>query len=157
MQRKFFSHFSVEFFQVITRFYDMLPQTTGEADKGNSHLASFSTDSSAAHMADLTTALRISISGENMELNPDLPMTRVDTVLEQTLFFPNDMPVDLRVKLAVAMIHTGKEVPEVKTTNKQTKGEGELSGMYSNDVLVSMHRNCWSLYFQVLRTSVIFF
>lgn len=105
------------FFQVITGFYHMLPQTPGEADKESSRLESFSTDTSSVHiMADLTTALRISISGENLELNTDMSMTVVDEVLERTLFLPDDMPVDLRVKLAVAMIHIGKEVPEVKTT-----------------------------------------
>ena len=62
----------------------------------------------------LTTALRISISGENIELGSD---SMVDSLaekpVESSLMLPDDMPVDLRVKFAIAMINLGKTIPEV--------------------------------------------
>ena len=94
----------------------MLPQTTGEAEAEAGNPTS-SDDSSLHMMADLNTALRISISGENIELNSEKPMTYVGTMFERMSEFdlsvPEDMPVDLRVKLAVAMIHNGKKFPDV--------------------------------------------
>ena len=65
----------------------------------------------------LTTALRISISGDDMELGSDtMPCGEVAAEQEKsedTLILPDEMPVDLRVKLALAMIHLGKKFPEV--------------------------------------------
>ncbi len=76
-------------------------------------------DPSLADISDLslTAALRISISGETMELGSDLtsagdpfdPPSK-----EESLSLPDDIPVDLRVKLAIAMIYLGKELPEVR-------------------------------------------
>lgn len=76
----------------------------------------------------LTTALRISISGEGMELGPEPlasdPITGKGESGEdggvvsgegERLSIAEDMPVDLRAKLAVAMIHLGETVPEVST------------------------------------------
>lgn len=67
----------------------------------------------------LTTALRISISGEGLELDSLADRGQCGQEEEQgarggrSLCIPGDMPVDLRAKLAVAMINLEESVPEV--------------------------------------------
>lgn len=81
-------------------------------------------DSHAPSLASLplTTALRISISGEGLELGSDTladggqcEQSEEGIRGEGRLSIPEDMPVDLRAKLAVAMINIDKSVPEVHT------------------------------------------
>lgn len=90
----------------------MLPSTP-QATSSDNHVTSHDSDSA---LSTLSTALRLSIAGvtldqDTAELQPSIS----DIVCQQeiALVVPDDMPVDLRVKLAVSMIQLGKTVPEV--------------------------------------------
>ena len=92
----------------------MLPPTP-KATTGDDNEMSHDSDST---LPTLSRALRLSIAGETLdqdtaELQPSLNVGDGgihNTVLE----IPDDMPVDLRVKLAVSMVHLAKTVPEVR-------------------------------------------
>lgn len=122
--------------QVITEFYHMIDQSSfqedGAASKSESHdLPEASHDPPEAPHdpmlpdVSLTTALRISISGEGMEIEEGTPADSAATAAaaaaaplkqleeEDNLILSEDIPVDLRVKLTVAMINLGKKIPEV--------------------------------------------
>ena len=75
-------------------------------------MISHDSDSSST-LPTLSTALRLSIAGETLdravELEPSVGAIEETAVLQ----IPDDMPVDLRVKLAVSMIQLGKTVMEV--------------------------------------------
>ena len=85
-----------------------LPQATSADDHVMSH------DSDSA-LPTLSTALRLSIAGETLDQDPiELqPIIGDDKIQDVALEIPDDMPVDLRVKLAVSMIQLAKTVPEV--------------------------------------------
>ena len=92
----------------------MFPSTPQATSRDN-HMTSHDPDSA---LSTLSTALRLSIAGETLdqdatELQPSI--SDVDIQRETTLMVPDDMPVDLRVKLAVSMIQLGKIVPEVSS------------------------------------------
>lgn len=61
----------------------------------------------------LTMALRVSIAGE-MSLDHQEGTDHAGTQPVQLLTIPEDVPVDLRAKLAISLIHLGKDVPEVR-------------------------------------------
>ena len=61
----------------------------------------------------LTMALRVSIAGE-MGLDHQEGTSHTGTQPVQQLTIPEDVPVDLRAKLAVSLIHLGKDMPEVR-------------------------------------------
>ena len=85
------------------------PQTTS----ADNHVMSHDSDST---LPTLSTALRLSIAGETLDQDAiELQPSIGDLLLQQetALEVPDDMPVDLRVKLAVSMIQLGKTVPEV--------------------------------------------
>ena len=97
----------------------MLPQScpfvVTEDPRLQSHKASPST--SSFPLSSLSTALRISISGEEMGADSappgQAPLPEQHEEMEGELEIPDDMPVDLRAKLALAMINLGKVFPEV--------------------------------------------
>jgi hypothetical protein len=96
--------------QVITNFYSMLPSTP-QTTSGDSHVMSHDPDSA---LSTLSTALRLSIAGETLDQDTaELQPSISDIHKETPLVVPDDVPVDLRVKLAVSMIQLGKTVPEV--------------------------------------------
>ena len=112
-------------FQVITGFYQMLPPpppTSSSEDLGTSKdLAP-----SSSYLS-LTDALRISISGESMEYEEAAAVSSGEPAASSSgeqlsdgssagLIVPSGMPVDLRVKLSLAMINLGQQVPEVHLT-----------------------------------------
>lgn len=87
----------------------MLPSATST----DNHVMSCNSDST---LPTLSTALRLSIAGETLDQDTtELQPSISDVVIQQetALLVPDDMPVDLRVKLAVSMIQLGKTVPEV--------------------------------------------
>ena len=98
----------------------MVPELPAEGERRSADpLATSSFGITSDYMADLTRALRLSISGDNIEV--DLSAAKEDTtpttdsaMSSCDMTIPGDMPVDLRTKLAVAMINTGKEVSEVR-------------------------------------------
>ena len=77
------------------------------------HVTSHDSDSSSAALPTLSTALRLSIAGETLDRAVELQPSVGDVEETAVLQIPDDMPVDLRVKLAVSMIQLGKTVPEV--------------------------------------------
>ena len=96
---------------MICGFYHMIPPPTSEE---------LTSQEPSLSSLPLTTALRISISGEGMELTPQVLNREGEGSAEQgvrqgRLTVPDDLPVDLRAKLAVAMINLGLTVPEVRT------------------------------------------
>ena len=76
------------------------------------HEMSHDSDSSGTFPT-LSTALRLSIAGETLDQHVETQPSFSN--MEDVLVFqiPDDMPVDLRVKLAVSMIHLAKSLPEV--------------------------------------------
>lgn len=86
------------------------PQTTS----GDSHVTSHDSDSA---LSTLSTALRLSIAGETLDQDTTELQSSISDMVnhkEPALVVPDDVPVDLRVKLAVSMIQLGKTVPEVR-------------------------------------------
>ncbi len=78
--------------------------------------SSSSSSSSPFPLSSLPTALRISISGEEMgaeSASSQEPAAEQQEGEEGELEIPEDMPMDLRAKLALAMINLGKGSPEV--------------------------------------------
>ena len=76
--------------------------------------------SSSSFMPDLTKVLRLSISGYNVDVGSQSSededpyiSSGGGAVPEGGLIVPAEMPVDLRTKLAIAMVNTNREVPEV--------------------------------------------
>lgn len=70
----------------------------------------------------LTTALRMSIAGEEAlehEEEAASAITSTPVTQQPHLTIPEDIPVDLRTKLAVSLIHLGKPIPEVNSGNRQ--------------------------------------
>ena len=82
-------------------------------DHVTSHDESCDPSSTPPSHLPLTMALRVSIAGE-MSLDHQEGTTHAGTHPVQQLTIPEDVPVDLRAKLAVSLIHLGKDVPEVK-------------------------------------------
>ena len=68
---------------------------------------------SAGELPTLSTALRLSIAGETLDQHTRMQPATSSQEEMVTFHIPDDMPVDLRIKLAVTMIHLGKDVPEV--------------------------------------------
>ena len=87
-----------------------LPSTS--ATNSNPHDRPPSGSSSTSYLS-LTDALRISISGESIELEESGEEAEDQHEDLGELLLPDGMPVDLRVKLALAMINLGKRFPEV--------------------------------------------
>ena len=97
----------------------MIPQspdepTTSEGDHMTSH-----DPETVQPTLPLTEALRVSIAGEDMDEHISQLAREELSLREQegdslNLMVPDDMAVDLRVKLAVSMIHLGMTVPEVR-------------------------------------------
>ena len=86
------------------------PQTTS----GDSHVMSHDSDSA---LSTLSTALRLSIAGETLDQDTTELQPSISDMVnhkEPALVVPDDVPVDLRVKLAVSMIQLGKTIPEVR-------------------------------------------
>ncbi len=83
---------------------------------------------SSDYMADLTRALRLSISGDNIdvELPQDVgkvgegPATLVggERMPTPNLTIPDNVPLDLRNKLAIAMVNSGMGVPSVSVSTR---------------------------------------
>ena len=76
------------------------------------NMTSHDSDCSSA-LPTLSTALRLSIAGETLDRAVELQSSVGEVEETAVLQIPDDMPVDLRVKLAVSMIQLGKTVPEV--------------------------------------------
>ena len=116
--------------QVITDYYSMITHLPDEdstcvttppvdhetANKETSEDHVTSHDTSATPTYSLMTTLRMSIAGEDIEgpvpgllgeEPPPQPLT------QGRLHVSEEVPVDLRVKLAVSMIHLGFKLPEV--------------------------------------------
>ena len=95
------------------------PQTTS----GDSHVISHDSDSA---LTTLSTALRLSIAGETLDQDATELQPSISDIVnhkEPVLVVPDDVPVDLRVKLAVSMIQLGKTVPEVILIRISSRGE----------------------------------
>jgi len=85
------------------------PQTTSPAEATPSDF-----------MPALTKVLRLSISGYSVDVGSQSSEDEDPYIAqgggarpEGGLVIPAEMPVDLRVKLAIAMVNTNREVPEV--------------------------------------------
>lgn len=97
----------------------MLPQPPLPVTPAPISKDSETTSSTTSACLSLTDALRMSIAGESMEFEAavsdgDLLASSKDQHSSGSdLFVPDDMPVDLRVKLALAMIFLGQQIPEV--------------------------------------------
>ena len=76
------------------------------------HMTSHDSDSSNT-LPTLSTALRLSIAGETLDKATEMQLGTGDVEEADIFQIPDDMPVDLRVKLAVSMIQLGRTVPEV--------------------------------------------
>lgn len=88
----------------------MLPQSSSAT---NESASSESHDPLSSHLS-ISTALKLSLSGvENMDLEGE--STQANLQSERDLLVPADMPVDLRVKLAIVMINMGEKFSEVTT------------------------------------------
>ena len=79
----------------------------------------------------LPTALRLSIAGETLDQHVEVQLSS-EMEESPTVEIPDDMPVDLRVKLAISMIQLGKAVPEV--------------GLYSCKYLVANICQIWCVW-----------
>lgn len=100
----------------------MLSQAASSSSTGDGESKEPEASSSSDYLS-LTDALRISISGEDMDLPSEEELMSAASSSEpaagsgrrsgRTLLVPDSMPVDLRVKLALAMINLGQEIPEV--------------------------------------------
>lgn len=90
-----------------------VPQMSHPTLADDDHVMSHDLDSHSS-LPTLSTTLRLSIAGETLDQDVDTEpsIIKMDEDVEhfQT---PGDMPVDLRVKLAVSMIQLGKNLPEV--------------------------------------------
>jgi hypothetical protein len=92
----------------------MLPPLPNTEDPGVG--VSSSPPSSSSSYLSLTDALRISISGESMDYESagvEGASSGEQWSKSRDLIVPTGMLVDLRVKLALAMIHLGQILPEV--------------------------------------------
>lgn len=98
-----------EVYEIITDHYSMV-SSQPSPDKEGDHMTSHEPPVS------LTTVLRMSIAGEGMpEDAMQLEMFDQDATISEAkaeLVVPGDMPVDLRIKLAVSLIHIGQTLPE---------------------------------------------
>ena len=93
----------------------MLPQFSPTKDQSREVPSS---SSSSFPLSSLSAALRLSISGEEMLSDSasgqePMPEQHEEEEKEGELEIPEDIPVDLRAKLALAMINLGKALPEV--------------------------------------------
>lgn len=88
----------------------MLPSTPDNAPaiSADDHVMSHDSDT----FPTLPTALRLSIAGETLDQHVEVQLSS-EMEESPTVEIPDDMPVDLRVKLAISMIQLGKAVPEV--------------------------------------------
>ena len=92
---------------MITGFYHMVPPPSSSGDTSSRDYPPY---------LSLTDALRMSISGEAMELGEEVALGgEPPSGQTDSLAVPEAMPVDLRVKLALAMINLGRQLPEVRS------------------------------------------
>ena len=107
-------------FQVITEYYNMVPMVPEDTEMPPGHVTPYNESHDLVATPPtpfpLTMALRMSIAGEDdLEHEEEAASTGASSPVTQQLHLtiPDDIPVDLRTKLAVSLIHLGKQLPEV--------------------------------------------
>lgn len=93
----------------------MLPQPTVSEDAASKDQSSLPFSLTyALRLTELGYESTASGGGEEEGEEPATSVQQQQQTTERSLFVPDDMPVDLRVKLALAMINLGRKLPEVR-------------------------------------------